>query len=138
MKVVVDTNVLISAAVAGRNPEKVLVFIVNSSKIEWLVSVEILAEYKEVLSRPRLKLSEAQQQRWFKVIDTATRLIDVDIEVDFPRDRKDAKFIACVLAGNANFLITGDRDFTEVDSLGETRIISVSLFKQLVVDVMEE
>ena len=138
MKVVVDTNVLISAAVAGRNPEKVLVFIVNSSKIEWLVSVEILAEYKEVLSRPRLKLAEAQQQRWFKVIDTATRLIDVDIEVDLPRDRKDAKFIACALAGNANFLITGDRDFTEVDSLGETRIISVSLFKQLVVDVMEE
>jgi predicted nucleic acid-binding protein len=52
----------------------------------------------------------------------------VKIEVDFPKDRKDAKFIACALAGNADFLITGDRDFTEVETLGNTQIVSVSGF----------
>jgi predicted nucleic acid-binding protein len=56
--------------------------------------------------------------------------------VDFPRDRKDAKFIACAQTVNADFLITGDRDFTEAQNLGRTRIISVSLFKQFFVDMM--
>jgi uncharacterized protein len=52
----------------------------------------------------------------------------VKVEVDFPRDRKDAKFLACALAGNADFLITGDRDFSEVETLGNTKIVSVSGF----------
>ena len=59
------------------------------------------------------------------------------IEIDFPRDRKDAKFIACALAGRAIFLITGDRDFTEAQTLMDTTIISVSLFKKLVCDRRE-
>ena len=64
----------------------------------------------------------------------ATTLINVNIEVDFPRDSKDAKFIACALASGADFLITGDRDFTEVEDLGKTRVISVLLFKQSAID----
>jgi uncharacterized protein len=47
------------------------------------------------------------------------------------------KFIACALAGRANFLITGDRDFTEAQALMDTTIISVSLFKRLVCDMRQ-
>jgi predicted nucleic acid-binding protein len=38
------------------------------------------------------------------------------------------------MAAEADFLITGDRDFSEVQTLGNTTIISVSSFKQLVCD----
>lgn len=134
MKVIIDTNVLISAAVAGRNPETVILFVIANLNFEWVVSAEILTEYKEVLSRPKLKLTEERQQRWFNIIDAVTKLIDVEVEVDFPRDQKDAKFIACAIAANADFLITGDRDFTEAQIVGNTTIISVSLFKRLVCD----
>ena len=134
MKVIIDTNVLISAAVAGRNPETVILFVIANSNFEWVVSAEILTEYKEVLSRPKLKLTEERQQRWFNIIDAVTKLIDVEVEVDFPRDQKDAKFIACAIAANADFLITGDRDFTEAQIVENTTIISVSLFKRLVCD----
>jgi predicted nucleic acid-binding protein len=58
----------------------------------------------------------------------------VVIDIDFPRDQKDAKFLACAIAAEADFLITGDRDFSEVQTLGNTTIISVSSFKQLVCD----
>jgi putative PIN family toxin of toxin-antitoxin system len=70
-----------------------------------MVSAEIVTEYREVLNRPKLKLTEAQKQRWFTIIEEATTLIDVNINVDFPRDSKDAKFIACALASGADFLI---------------------------------
>ncbi|MCT7950734.1 putative toxin-antitoxin system toxin component, PIN family [Ancylothrix sp. C2] len=137
MRIVIDTNVLVSAAVIGRNPEAVILFVVESPDCEWVVSAEILKEYKEVLSRSRLRLTESQQQRWFNILDSATIMIEVNVEIDFPRDRKDAKFIACAIAGEVDFLITGDHDFTEAENLTSTTIISVSLFKKLVDNLRE-
>ena len=61
-------------------------------------------------------------------------LVEVTNVVDFPRDRKDAKFLACALATDADFLLTGDKDFEEAKNLGKTRIISVSLFKRLLIE----
>jgi putative PIN family toxin of toxin-antitoxin system len=134
MRVVIDTNILVSAAIAGRKPASVITRIINQPDYEWVVSEEILAEYQEVLSRRKLKLTDVQKERWFDLIQDSTKLIDVSIEIDFPRDQKDAKFIACALSANADFLITGDRDFTEVQSLENTLIISVSLFAELIIN----
>lgn len=136
MRVVVDTNVLVSAILRGRHPRAVIEFIIDAVDYSWMVSPEILAEYNEVLTRPKFKLKPEVIAQWGEVIDTVTILVDVELEVEFPRDRKDAKFIACAQTVDADFLITGDRDFTEAKSLGKTRIISVSLFKQLFVDMM--
>jgi putative PIN family toxin of toxin-antitoxin system len=134
MRVVIDTNILVSAAIAGRKPASIITWIINQPDYEWVVSEEILAEYQEVLSRRKLKLTDVQKERWFNLIQGSTKLIDVSIEIDFPRDQKDAKFIACALSANADFLITGDRDFTEVQSLENTLIISVSLFAELIIN----
>ncbi|MBD2604316.1 putative toxin-antitoxin system toxin component, PIN family [Scytonema hofmannii FACHB-248] len=135
MKVIIDTNIVVSAAIADKNPEAVILFVIANSDFEWVVSADILAEYKEVLKRPRLKLTEAQYQRWVYLIDSVTTLINVDVEVDFPRDRKDAKFLACAIAAEADFFITGDADFNEAQTLLNTTIISLPLFKRLVCDV---
>ena len=127
---------LVSAILRGRNPRAVIQFIIDASDYSWMVSPEILTEYKEVLNRPKLKLKPEIIAEWGEVLDTVPILVDVELEVDFPRDRKDAKFIACAKTVNADFLITGDRDFTEAKILGKTRIISVSLFKELFVDTI--
>ena len=134
MRVVIDTNILVSAAIAGRKPPSVITWVINQPDYEWVVSEEILAEYQEVLSRGKLKLTDVQKERWLDLIQCSTKLIDVSIEIDFPRDQKDAKFIACALSANADFLITGDRDFTEVQSLENTLIISVSMFAESIVN----
>ena len=135
MRVVVDTNVLVSAILRGRTPREVIQFIIDTPDYDWMVSTEILKEYKEVLSRPKFKLTQEVIEEWWFVLDTVTRLVEVNDVVDFPRDRKDAKFLACALATDADFLLTGDRDFTEAENLGKTRIISVSLFKRLLIDL---
>ena len=51
--VVVDTNVVISAAFRDRIPEEIILFIVGSEDFEWIVSPKILTEYNEVLSRKK-------------------------------------------------------------------------------------
>jgi hypothetical protein len=48
--------------------------------------------------RPKFKLTDAQIQYWQELIDEAVQVVTVTTEVDFPGDRKDAKFLACALA----------------------------------------
>lgn len=56
MKVIIDTSVLVSAALRDRDPEQVLLFVVEHTEFEWLVSPAILAEYRDVLARPKSRL----------------------------------------------------------------------------------
>ena len=134
MKVIIDTNILVSAAIRDGTPEIVIQFIVDRPEFEWIVSQEIVTEYIEVLQRRKLKLTKEVQQEWIDLLQTVTKLIEVNIEVDFPRDRKDAKFLACAIAANTDFLITGDQDFEDVQMLGDTTILSVRNFKKLFCD----
>jgi len=60
MKVLIDTNILISAVLKDRLPEAIILKIIQSPDFIWLASAYILQEYKGVLARPKFKLSEAQ------------------------------------------------------------------------------
>jgi uncharacterized protein len=137
VQVIIDTNVLISAALRDRAPEAVILFVVEQPDFEWIVSTDIIQEYKEVLSRKKFGLRQDILQRWFNLLDTVTVLVPVDITVAFPHDQKDAKFLECALVSGANYFITGDLDFTEAQRLVTTTILSVSLFKKLVCDPLQ-
>lgn len=134
MKVVIDTNVLVSAVLRDRAPEAVILFVLEQDGFTWIVSEDILTEYRNVLARKRLGIPELIQQRWLRLISTLASIITVDQTISFPRDPKDAKFLACALSASADFVITGDRDFSEAQRLVSTTILSVSQFKRLVCD----
>jgi uncharacterized protein len=133
MKVIIDTNVLISAAWRDKSPEAVVVWIANQDDWEWVVSQEILDEYKDVLRREKFHLPEKTIERWDHIITNLTSLVEVDMEIEFPRDVKDAKFLACAFFSEADYLITGDKDFEEAYKFGATTIISVTEFNRLIV-----
>jgi uncharacterized protein len=134
MKVIVDTNILVSAVLKGRKPREIIQFISDRSDIDWIVSQEVLTEYREVLNRQKLKLTDEIRQEWLNKIEIIPKLIEVKVTVEFTRDPKDAKFIALARVSEADFLITGDRDFEEMRELEKTVIISVSLFYNLFID----
>jgi putative PIN family toxin of toxin-antitoxin system len=135
MKVVIDTNVIVSAALKDREPETAILFVVEHPDFEWIVSASIPDEYQEVLGREKFGLPEDLLRRWDEMFDALTTIVEVDSRLDFPRDRKDAKFLECALAVDAEYLITGDKDFSEAQKLVNTTIISVSLFKKLISDI---
>ncbi len=72
MRVVIDTNVVVSAAIKNRTPEEVLQYVVGHPDWEWVVSAEILAEYKEVLGREKFSLPAALRRRWDVLLDSVT------------------------------------------------------------------
>ncbi len=134
MRIVIDTNVLVSGILKDRDPERVLLFAAGRQDVEWIVSPEILAEYNEVLSRKKFLLPTEILHRWRKVFVSFTTLVYPTISLHFPPDQKDAKFLTCAISANADYFVTGDRDFAEAQRLLKTTIISVSLFITHVVD----
>lgn len=134
MRIVIDTNILVSAILKDRDPEAVILFVAECDDMEWIVSSEIVTEYREVLSRPKFRLSTDILQAWFSLLDRITLVWPVDLAIDFPRDQKDAKFLSCAIVAGADYFITGDRDFSQAQKLLSTTILSVSQFKKLVCD----
>jgi len=133
VRVVIDTNVVVSATLKDRVPEELILFIVGHSEFEWVGTTDIVYEYNSVLSRKRLGLSQETIQKWLKTFERRVILVEVKEKVDFPRDQNDAKFLACAISSNAEYLITGDKDFEDAYKLGVTTVISVAGFKRLVI-----
>ncbi len=136
MRVVIDTNVLVSAALHDKDPEAVIKWVVVHPDWLWLVTPDILAEYEAVLSRPKFGLPRDLLDRWLALLDEVTTLAVGDVPIEYPRDHKDAMFLSCAVSAQAAYLITGDRDFTEARRLLVTTILSVSQFKRLVCNVI--
>ncbi len=132
MKVIIDTNILVSAALKDRQPEDVVLEVACNQDYQWIVSTEIFSEYEEVLNRRRLNINVERRERFLSLVKNLTILIEVDVSLDFPRDRKDAKFLACAVASQADYLITGDKDFSEAQKLINSQIVSVSKFVELI------
>ena len=61
MNVLIDTNVLLSAALRDRLPERVVVYVAGRDDVRWLVTPEILGEYAEILRRPKFGLDEQRR-----------------------------------------------------------------------------
>ncbi|QTA83463.1 Putative toxin-antitoxin system, toxin component, PIN-family [Desulfonema limicola] len=134
MRVVIDTNVVISAILKDRDPEAVIIFVIKHPDFEWIASAEIIEEYINVLKRPKFKLPLNLIDKWENMFHSFIEVIESGEQIDFPRDQKDAKFLECALASEAEYFITGDRDFEEAGKLVNTIILSVNSFKTLICD----
>lgn len=128
MKVVIDTNVLVSAVIRDRLPEKALLWCIGNSDVTWLATPSIMAEYEAVIQRPKFGLDQATTTWWLELLAADVTTTERATVIDFPRDRKDAPFLECAEATQADYLITGDDDFSEAQSLIKTTIISVREF----------
>lgn len=129
MNVLVDTNVVLSAALRDRLPERVVQFIAMHDDWKWLVTPEIIAEYVEVLERPKFRLSHLTLADWAALIELRTVMVaSPPAAPNFPRDPKDVPFLAAALATKAEFLITGDKDLLEAKAVIPARILTVAEF----------
>lgn len=109
MRVVIDTNVVISAILQGRDPVAVLRFVIADPEYEWVATDEIVAEYRAVLRQPKFGLPEAILAAWDTILAAEIMLVTAVEPVVFQRDPKDALFLACAISAGAAYLITGDK-----------------------------
>ena len=111
MRFVFDTNVIVSAALlAGSVPRQAFDKALDEGRI--LISVPVLLELAEVLSRKKLNkyLLEEERMRFLVALLKEAELVEITEAVTDCRDAKDNKFLELAVSGEADCIISGDDD----------------------------
>jgi putative PIN family toxin of toxin-antitoxin system len=107
IKVVVDTNVYISAILFGGNSEEIRK-LAREGKIELLISENIIAEIAGVLKR-KFNWSDWQISEVIKDIKSITTLITPILTLSaIKKDEPDNRVLECAIEGKAEYIISGD------------------------------
>ena len=127
MKVVIDTNVWVSALVFGGKPRQIFKNAANSG-IEIVISAEILSEIRRILNQ---KFPDFMVDFEELLIALTPRLYYVELgsmQVDVCRDPKDNMILETAITGGADYIISGDNDLLVLKKLQTTKIISPAEF----------
>jgi putative PIN family toxin of toxin-antitoxin system len=126
MRVVIDTNVIISAAIRKYSPPYEAISIVITNKGILLFSNETFFELKEVMSRPKIARYISPERRE-DILDRYQEygiFVEPETHIPFPEDPKDEKILAVAIEGRADFLVTGDAALLALGKVGGTRILT--------------
>ncbi len=130
VKAVVDSNIWISALITAGNAKK----LVEAWLSEWLFVVvypqALITELKNVPSKARLaqRIHLEDLGNLIALIEEDGLLIDLLDAPAVSRDPTDDVFLACALAANADYLVTGDKDLLCLKQKGSTRIVTAAEF----------
>ncbi len=132
LKVVLDTNVLVSALLFKGELSR-LVDLWRKGNIIPLFSRETFREFKAVLGYPKFSLTaqeikiliEEEVLPFFEIIDITGKARGIC------RDSDDDKFIACAVSASAEFIVSGDRDLLDIKKHKSVRIITASEFLRM-------
>lgn len=108
IRVVLDTNIVVSAMLrAGSLPEAAFNLAIGGV-VRLCVSAPVLAEYEEVLRRPRFNLDPQKVAAALAHIRDAAELVTPTSSVTAALDPDDNIFLECAEAAEAHFLVTGN------------------------------
>ena len=108
MRVVIDTNVLVSGVLNPHGPPGRIVDALLSGTITVLHDDRILSEYREVLLRPHLRLSHSDVEILLAFIESSGEHISAWALSPGLPDPDDLPFLEVATTGGADALITGN------------------------------
>lgn len=124
MKIILDTNVLISGIFFTGPPYKILKAW-RDGRIKLIISHEILEEYTEVSERISSKYDGIDIERILELILLKSEMGQTtDIDVSICKDASDMKFISCAIASKVKIIVSGDKHLLALNSYKNIEIIS--------------
>lgn len=127
-RIVLDTNVLISAILFGGKPRRVL-DLVNSGLIDCSLSIAILDELKDVLQRPKFGFSPDACFHIVEELHGGCDIISASISFDVIRsDPDDNRVLECAVEARAHFIVSGDSHLLDLGKFEKIRILSPGEF----------
>jgi len=109
LRLVVDTNILISAAIKPTSLQRTVFLIAISKPARLYVSQPILDEYAEVLARPELHIRKGLRLQLLQLLKNRSHLVLPSRSLEVAADPDDNIFLECADAARADYLITGNR-----------------------------
>ncbi len=133
MRVVVDSNVFVSALIAPGGTAGMLVRkLVEDDRTVFLISPETMDELRRVLTYPKirklLKFSPEDVAIFLSSIEMLSEEVDETLSVSGLecRDPDDIKFMSVAVEGRADYLVTGDNDLLEIEAIDGIPVVPPS------------
>jgi len=129
-RIIIDTNLWISFLITKYL--KKLDEIIFSRQGILIFSQELLDEFLEVARRPKFKrfFSISDIEEILEIMEEYAEFVKIQTPIKICRDPKDNFLLSLSVDGNADFLLTGDKDLLELTKIGETTILTISDFLQ--------
>ena len=132
MKVVVDTNVVISGVFFGGMPSRVLEAW-RDGEFDLVVSPEVLEEYRRVGEELTARFPGVSLAPFLALLVMNAEIVEAPgLSDQVSRDRDDDKFIACALAANCQTIISGDKDLLEITGYQGLKVVAPREFLESV------
>lgn len=135
-KIVVDTNIFISAFLGSKNAKLLLKEIINDEFI-LIMSNEQLVEVKEVLSRPKFQkyITPGEIDELITLLSMKVIMPAIYDKIKDCRDVKDNMILEEAVYGNAQYIITGDEDLLVLNPYRWIKIVNLRDFLTEIYDL---
>lgn len=128
MKIVVDTNVFISAFLKTSSVPALAVQLVCREHAV-LKSTDTEQEIRRVISRPHLqRYIDSSAHAWLDSVLAMAESVEVKKRITVCRDPMDDKFLELAVNGGADLVISGDKDLISMTSFEGIPIITPAIF----------
>ncbi len=133
-KIVVDTNILVSALVQRGYPYYIVTALFSNNDIELCISDELLQEYYDVLKRKRFSKYPdfvAKSQALLADIQKIAVKYSPSVKLNIISDIDDNKLLELAETCNANFIITGNTNDFTIKNYKNTKIVTPKEFWEI-------
>jgi putative PIN family toxin of toxin-antitoxin system len=120
---VIDTNVVVSGLLSANGPCARVLDAVMEGRVKLVYDARILAEYRDVLCRPRLKLKPAQVMHFLEALGGQMSVVPERLKIVGP-DPDDMAFIEAALAVPDATIVTGNLADFPGDILNGARLLT--------------
>lgn len=135
MRVVLDTNVVVSAALIRGGNEDRLLRAWQRGAFDLVLSPPILAEIGRALLYEKLQkfrwMSEEEVISLLEILGQESLLVPGHLTVQVSRDPADDKFLAAAIEGRARTVVSGDKDLLAVNAYRGIRIVRPAVFLEI-------
>jgi putative PIN family toxin of toxin-antitoxin system len=129
-KVVIDTNVLVSAFLNKGTSRKLLVKMLETQEV--FLSAPMLAELTDVLSRAKFGVKAEAVNLFISILIHRTTVIPVTSNLKLVlADPDDDMILNTAISGKADYIVSGDKHLLEIGHYKEIQIISVNEFAKV-------
>lgn len=132
MRTVLDTNVIVSAVLIRRGNERRILDAWRRGAFDLVLSPPLLEELGRVLSYPRIRdarwMTDAEVLELLEVLAADGIVVEGRLDVRASRDPNDDVFLAAAVEGEADYLVTGDRDLLVLESYRRVKIVRPAAF----------
>lgn len=128
MRITVDTNVLVSS-LGWNGPEAKVIGLVLDGKLELCLSAQIISEFYRVSKYPKFGFLDSEVDGFIgRLLTRVTMVEPVSFLEVIKEDPADNRVLECALAGNVDYIISGDNHLLKLAQYNSIEILRSPVF----------